>query len=88
MIYVKHPVYDLHDVPNALFLNNNIDDYTDFHFCVHFFIPVINTRRSKKHLHWLIFNKMYFLFNYNLIFLTLFKYLIFFVHIFDPNDYG
>ena len=42
--YVNHPIYDLHDVPNALFLNINIDDYgCDCHFCVHFFIPVINT---------------------------------------------
>ena len=47
MIYVNRPVYDLHDVPNALFLNNGIDDYScDFHFCVHFFIPVINNRCS------------------------------------------
>ena len=36
-------LYDLHDVRNALFLNNNTDDYScDLHFCVHFFIPVIN----------------------------------------------
>ena len=26
MIYLHHPVNDLHDVPNGLFLNNNIDD--------------------------------------------------------------
>ena len=38
MIYVNHSVYHLHDVPNALFLNQNIDDYSyDFHLCVHFF---------------------------------------------------
>ena len=37
MIYVNHPADDLHDVPNALFLNNNIDDYiSDFHLCIQF----------------------------------------------------
>ena len=49
-----------------------------------FFIQVINTRCSKKHFHWEIFKKKI---NYNLHFLTLFKYFIFLLHIFDPNDY-
>ena len=49
MIYINYPVYNLHDVPNALFLNKNIDDYScDFHFCVHFFIAVINTRGVQR----------------------------------------
>ena len=70
MIYVNHPVYDLHDVPNALFLNKNNDDYScDFHFCVIFFIPVINTTGSTKHFHSLILNKIVFFLNYSLIFL-------------------
>ena len=48
MIDGNHPVYDLHDLPNALFLNKNINDYScDFHSCVQFFIPVINTMCSK-----------------------------------------
>ena len=47
MIYVTYPVYDLHDVHDALFLNNNIDDHScDSHFCLRFFIIVINTRCS------------------------------------------
>ena len=57
MTYVNYPVYDLHDVPNALFLNNNIDYSCNLHFCVHFFITVINTRCSKKHYHWIILKK-------------------------------
>ena len=85
MIYVNHPVYDFHDVPNALFLNNNIDDYSfNFHFCVRFLIPaIINTRCLKKHFLWIIINKIYIFSNYKLIFLTLFKYLIILLHIFD-----
>ena len=70
MIYVNHPVYDLHDAPNGLFLNNNIDDYCcDVHFCVHFFIIVINTRCSKKH-SLDNFQKIYIFFNHKLNFWT------------------
>ena len=61
MIHVNHPVFDLHDLPNALFLNN----YTDYNcdsISVHFFIPVINTRCSKKHFHWLISNNKIYIF--------------------------
>ena len=85
MIYVNHLVYDFHDVPNALFLNKNIDDYScDFHFRVHFFNLVINTRCSKKQFHGLIKKKI----NYNLNFWPLFKYLIILSNIFDPNYYA
>ena len=67
MIYVNHPVYDLHDAPNPLFLNINIYVYScDLNLCVHFFIPVINTSCSKKHFHWIIFKNIYIFFNYNL----------------------
>ena len=48
-MYVYHPVFDLHDGPNALFLKKNIDDKScDFHSRVQFFIPVINTRYSNN----------------------------------------
>ena len=64
MIYVNHHVYDLHNVPNALFLNNDIDDYScNFHFSMHIFIPVINIRYSKKLFHWIIFKNIYIFFN-------------------------
>ena len=66
MIYKNHPVYDLHDTHNALFLNRNIDYYSSISLCI-FFIPGINTMCSKIQSNWLIFNKIYFSFNYNLI---------------------
>ena len=74
MIYINYSVYDLQDARNALFLNKNIDDYSCyFHFSVNFFIPVINTRCSKKQLNWLIFNRMNILLISNLKFWALFK---------------
>ena len=70
MIYINHPVYDLHDVPN---LNKTIDELMKIY--VHW-----------KRFHWLICNIIYSSFNYNLNFLTLFKYLVFFAY-FSPKRF-
>ena len=50
MIYVNHPVYDLHHAPNALGLKKTlmitvVIFISAFIRTLQFFIPVINTKR-------------------------------------------
>ena len=74
-----------HDVPNVLLLNKNIDDYScDFHLCVYFFFQVINLGVQRNTFTWQ-FSITYLFINYNLILLTLFKYLFIFLAYFFPK---